>query len=189
MNGNVSAKKIAMVIAFNGFKDSEYLLPKSIFKKAGHAVLTTSNQTGQARGSEGAKTDVDTPIDNLNVNTLDAIVFIGGSGCLDNLDNQNSYHLAREACQHGKILAAICIAPVILAKSGVLKEKKATVWSSPDNQSPVEILKNNKVIYTDETIVTDGNIITANGAEAATEFAHTILDFFTRGGDNFGQID
>ncbi|PIR71487.1 MAG: hypothetical protein COU43_02395, partial [Candidatus Nealsonbacteria bacterium CG10_big_fil_rev_8_21_14_0_10_37_25] len=74
-----------------------------------------------------------------------------------------------------KVLASICISPVILAKAGVLKGKKATVWSSPMDKVPVRILEENEAIYQDKSVVADGKIVTANGPAAAEKFAKAII--------------
>jgi len=68
------------------------------------------------------------------------------------------------------------ISPVILAKAGALKGKKATVWSSPLDRSPIKILEAQGAEFVDEKVVWDGNIITGNGPDAAREFGKTIAD-------------
>jgi len=118
---------------------------------------------------------VDLLVSEVNPAEFDGVVFVGGPGCLKHLDNEDSYRLAKETLSEGKILAAICISPVILAKAGVLEGKKATVWSSPLEKKPIETLKENGATYQEENVVTDENIITANGPAAAQEFGQTIL--------------
>ena len=169
-------KKIVMVIAFRDFRDEEYFEPKEIFEKVGIEVKTASDQKGKAIGAGGGETEVDLLVSEVNPAEFDAIVFVGGPGCLKHLDNENSYNLARETISEGKTLAAICISPVILAKAGVLKDKKATVWSSPLDKKPIEILKENGAIYEEKAVVVDENIVTANGPAAAQEFGQTILN-------------
>jgi protease I len=66
-----------------------------------------------------------------------------------------------------------------LAKAGVLKGKKATVWSSSLDRGPVKILKENGVIYEDKDVVQDGKIITANGPGAAEEFGQKLAEALT----------
>lgn len=172
-------KKIAMIIAFIDFKDEEYFIPREFFEKAGIEVVTVSNQSGMAQGISGAEVMVNIKLDDLKVGDYDSIVFIGGSGCLENLDNELSYSIAWKAVEQNKILAAICIAPVILAKAGVLKGKKATVWSDPLYRTPIEILKKNGAIYQDASFVADGKIITANGPQSAEDFTKAIIKGLT----------
>jgi len=103
------------------------------------------------------------------------VIFIGGPGCLKNLDNEDSYKIAREAVSQDKVLGAICIAPTILAKAGVLSGKKATVWTNPMDKSAVKILKDNGAVFEQKSVVADGKIITGSGHEAAEEFGMKIV--------------
>ena len=172
----LAGKKAAMVIACQDFKDEEYFVPKKILAEAGAEVKTFSNKMGVTVGSGGGETLVDFLVENLNPADFEVVVFVGGSGCLPNLDNENSYRVARETVARNKILAAICIAPVILAKAGVLRGKKATVWNSPADKSDIETLEENGAVFEDKPVVQDGRIITANGPAAAQEFGETISE-------------
>jgi len=171
-----STKKVAIVVAFVDFKDEECFIPKEILEKAGFKVDVVSNNLGIAHGAAGGELKVDFVIDQFKVDDYQAIIFIGGPGCLKNLDNQFSYQVAQEAVSQNKILAAICISPVILAKAGILEGRKATVWSSTLDKSPVKTLQENGAIYQDEKVVVDGNIITANGPAAAQAFGQKIIE-------------
>jgi len=176
---SLQGKKVAMIVAFRNFRDAEYFVPKEILEKAGAKITTASTKIGTAIGADGGDTEVDLLLPNLNVADFDAVVFIGGPGCLEYLDNENSYKVARETITQNKILGSICISPVILAKAGVLKEKRATVWSSPLDRGPVKILKENGAIYEDRDVVQDGKIITANGPDAAEEFGKKLVEGLT----------
>jgi len=176
---SLQGKKVAMIIAFRDFRDAEYFVPKEILEKAGAKITTASTKLGTAIGADGGDTEVDLLIENLNVADFDAIVFIGGPGALDYLDNENSYKVVRETITQNKILGSICISPVILAKAGVLSGKRATVWSSPMDRGPVKILKENGAIYEDKDVVQDGKIITANGPGAAEEFGQKLVEALT----------
>ena len=175
----IENKKIVMVIAFKDFRDEEYFVPKEILEGAGAEVKTASNKMGRALGADGGEVEIDLLVKDLNPADFDVVVFIGGPGCLGNLDNENSYQVAKETVSQNKILASICISPIILAKAGVLKGKKATVWSSPMDRSPVKILEENGAIYQDELVVVDGKIITGNGPGAAKEFGEAIVEVLT----------
>ena len=169
------AKKILMIIAFRDFRDEEYFLPKEIFEKEGFIVKTASTKKGTALGADGGEVEVDFSLDEVDVSQFDAILFVGGPGALKYLDNEKSYQIAKETLNQGKILGAICIAPVILAKAKVLEGKKATVWSSPLDKTGIKILKENGAEYLAQDVVQDGKIITANGPQSAKKFAEKIL--------------
>lgn len=168
-------KKIALIIAFRDFKDEEYFIPKEIFEGKGVKVITASTERGVALGADGGETGVDFLISELEPADFDAVVFVGGPGALKYLDNEISYKIIKETESCGKILGAICISPVILAKAGVLAGKRATVWSSSFDKWPIKILKENGAEYVNEDVVIDGKIITANGPSAAPKSAEKIV--------------
>jgi len=103
-------------------------------------------------------------------------LFIGGSGAQEYIGDENCYRVARETVKAGKILGAICIAPAILAKAGVLEGKKSTVWSSAMDRSAVKILESSGAKYLAEPVVVDGKIVTASGPIAAKKFAEKIIE-------------
>ena len=173
---NLFNKRAVFIIASDNFRDEEYFESKEILENRGMELKTASNKLGIARGTEGGEAKIDLLVSDIKVIDFDAIIFIGGPGALQNLDNEFSYNLAKTASEQKKILAAICIAPIILAKAGVLKDKEATVWSSPSDRSSIEILKQNGVKYINKDVVVDGKIITANGPLAAKSFGEKIAE-------------
>jgi protease I len=176
----VVGKKAVMLIAFRDFRDAEYFVPKEVLEKAGIEVKTASNKKGIAIGADGGEVLVDLLVPEIQVEKFDAIIFVGGPGALSNLDNEDSYKVAKEAVEQNKVLAAICISPVILAKARVLEGKKATVWHSPLDKSGIKILEENGVHFEDKPVVIDGNLITANGPGAAQEFGEKIVEALTK---------
>jgi protease I len=171
----LKGKKIAMVIAFRDFRDEEYFIPKEIFEAGGANVKTASNEKGTAIGTGGGEANVDLLEKEIDPANFDAVVFVGGQGCLKALDNEISYNLIKEAVSQNKVLGSICISPVILAKAGVLQGKKATVWSSPLDKFAVKVLRDSRANYQSAPVVVDGKIITAAGPFAAKEFAEAII--------------
>lgn len=176
----LQGKKIAMIIAFRDFRDAEYFIPKEILEKAGAKITTVSTKSGTAIGADGGDVIVDILLENLNPADFDGIIFIGGPGCLKDLDNENSYKIARETVEQNKVLGSICISPMILAKAGVLSGKRATVWSSPMDKGPVRTLEKRGAIYQDELVTVDGKLVTGNGPAAAQEFGQTIIELLTQ---------
>lgn len=173
---NGANKKVVLVVAFRDFRDDEYFVPREILEKAGAEIKTASNKAGIARGTDGGEAKVDLLVSDVNPTDFSGAVFIGGPGCLKNLDNEVSYQMAKETISQNKALAAICISPVILAKAGVLRGKKATVWSSPLDKSPIRILQENGAVYQDAPVAVDDKIVTADGPAAAKEFTYAIVE-------------
>jgi protease I len=73
--------------------------------------------------------------------------------------------------QKGKVVAAICLAPVILANAGLLNNKKATVAGTE-----AKTIENNGAIYMGPGVTVDGNIVTANAPKASRLFGKTIIE-------------
>ncbi len=162
--------KALLVISPTNFKDEEYFTPKEILEENDIEVITASLKT-EAKSVAGKKVAVDVLLDKATTN-YDAIVFIGGPGASIYFDNTKAHSLAKEFNNKGKIVAAICIAPVTLANAGVLEGKQATVW----NGDYIDKIESKGATYTGEDVTVDGNIITANGPGAAKEFANEIVE-------------
>lgn len=165
-----SGQKVAMIIASQNFRDEELLKPKEILEKAGVEVLVVSTTRGEARGMLGARVTPDLLLSELRVEDFAAIVFVGGIGASQYWEDPLAHRICREALEKGKILAAICIAPVTLANSGVLAGRRATVYPTE-----AEKLREKGAIYTGAKVEKDGKIITASGPEAAEDFGRAIL--------------
>jgi len=172
-------KKILMVVAFKNFKDEEYFVTKEVLEKAGYLIETTSSQKGVAVGTEGGDAVITLLPSEIYPRDYEAVVFVGGEGMGKELDNQDFQKLAQEFQKANKVVSAICIAPGLLAKAGVLEGKKATVWSSILDKSGIKILEANGAIYDKGPVVTDGKIITANGPDAAQEFGEAIVNLLS----------
>ena len=166
--GKLKGKKIVMIIAQRMFEEAEFKYPKEIFDNEGAEVTIASSTLSMATGgSLSVKPDI--LIDDIKVKDFDAIVFIGGFGVTEYFENPQAHRIARQALEANKILAAICMAPRILANAGVLKGKKATCFLNVR-----EDIKAKGGIVSGEMVERDGNIITGNGPGAATKFGETI---------------
>jgi protease I len=160
-----------MIIAPIDFRDEEYFEPKAILEKAGHHVTTASTKIGKITGSRGGIAESTMLLSNVNADSFDAVIFVGGQGSYIFDENPQALNIAKVFYNNNKLTTAICHAPIILAKSGVLKAKKATVFPGDSGE-----LTNLGVNYLANQVVIDGNIVTANGPDAATEFGNTIVD-------------
>ncbi|MDR3281514.1 MAG: DJ-1/PfpI family protein, partial [Endomicrobium sp.] len=134
---------------------------------------TASSKIGELTGRFGLKTKSTLLIDDVNSKDFGAIVYIGGSGATIFFDNFNVLKLANDFFKQLKPVASICIAGVILANAGILKNKKATVFIDGK-----ESLIKCGAIYTAAPLEIDENIITANGSDVAEDFGKAILRVF-----------
>jgi protease I len=164
-------KKILMIIAHENFRDEELLTPKQIFEKNGIKVTIASTDTTPAKGMLGAVVKPDAKVYDEDFSKYDAVVLVGGMGSPVYWDDKKLHEkLIKFYQDETKILAAICLAPGTLARAGLLKGKKATIWKSASD----EITKGGGT-YTGKPVERDGRIITGNGPDAAKSFAEEIL--------------
>jgi len=168
-------KKVGFVISFRDFRDIEYFIPRNILSQKGVKIINISSQKGKALGADGGEVSVDLTPEEFDPENFDGVVFVGGPGMVKELDNERFHQIATKSFEKKKIIGAICIAPALLAKAGILKGKKATVWSDPLNKKPIKILEENGAHYLQQDVVIDGNIITASGPHTAEKFAKSFL--------------
>lgn len=178
------SKKIALVIAHEGYQPIEYGVTKKTLADEGYSVITVSNQDGFARAEDNSKTEVMHTLQTLDLDDIAGLFFIGGPGALEHLDTQDSYDLIRDFSETHKPLGAICIATRILAHSGVLAGKRATGWDGDEELTG--IYQEYGVNYIKEPCVVDDNIITASGPNVAREFAENIVTALEM--DNYDEL-
>lgn len=169
----MAEKRAVFVIAHDGFQSVEYSVPKTLLEQSGIIITTASDKTMPATAHDGSTVDVDMSVADVDINQFDALLFIGGPGALEHLDNQTSYDLINAAVEAKKLIGAICISPRILAKAGILDNKRATGWNG-DNELGA-FFKEHNVHYKNEDVIVDGLIVTAVGPNAAREFAEQII--------------
>lgn len=164
---------VALIIAEANFRDEELFHTKEEIEKAGFSTLVASKSVGVKVGMLGGRATAELPLSKLEIGDFKAIVFIGGTGATQYHDDAEAHSIAKAALTQGKIVAAICIAPITLANAGVLTGKKATVWD-PGDGSSVKKIEGKGASFVNQAVVRDGNVITANGPAAAREFGRTI---------------
>ena len=165
-----AAKKAVFIIAAKDFQDDEFAVPKAVLEKNGAQVTVASTTLSEITGMNGSKAKADILLNDVAVKDYDAIVFIGGTGAQQYLDDPLAQKIAQESVREGKITAAICIAPVILTNAGLLKGKKATCYPTNGN-----LLTAGGVNYTANPVEIDGRIITADGPKSAQQFGEEIF--------------
>jgi 4-methyl-5(b-hydroxyethyl)-thiazole monophosphate biosynthesis len=119
-------------------------------------------------GAHGVKVMVDKKLVDVKIDEYDGIVLPGGSLGAANLGRSVSLiEMIKKLFVKGKLVAAICASPVILAKAGLLDNKKATIYPGMESELPYP---------RGERVVVDGNIITSQGPGTALEFSLRIVE-------------
>jgi protease I len=115
---------------------------------------------------------VDLLLSDVRVADYDAIIFIGNE-TLIYLHDPEAHRIARETVEQGRVLAALCHGPLVLAEAGVLDGKQATAWFGFGSDA-CKKLQRDGAICTYARVQQDGLIITGTGPEATAAFVGAI---------------
>jgi len=166
-------KKVLFIIAPENFRDEELLVPKSFLEAKGVECQVASITTQTATGSMGAEVTPDLAVKDANPADYNAVIVIGGPGSPALANYPEVIDLLKSVDQASQVLAAICIAPTVVAKAGLVKNKKVTCFETEETPN---IISEAGGTYTGKKVTRDGNLITANGPAAAKKFAKTIYN-------------
>jgi len=166
-----TGRSALLVVPARGFQDEELAGTRRALELAGVQVAIASSRTGILMGMLGGTVRADMLLNQANIGNFDAVVFIGGIGAVDYINNATAQNLARQAATQQKVVAAIGTAPSILAAAGLLQGVTATAY--PAEQAR---LLRGGALYTGNAAEKQGLIITAIGAPAAGLFAQAIVE-------------
>lgn len=194
----LKGKKMA-VLAADGFEEIELLGPVWYFRQLGAQVDIVAPKFNPAPARYGLSTPemaknhimaiqylnpvgwvkVDRTADQIKVDEYDAIFIPGGAWNPDNLRyDKDVIRYIREFNQSGKLIAAICHAPVVLASADILKGRKLTgYWNIQTD------LTNAGGIVSDVPVVTDGNLITSRHPIDVADFSKAVESWLTKASD------
>jgi protease I len=165
-----------LMIATDGFEQSELFDPRQALLDAGAQVTLASPEadpiTGEQGGEKGESITPDTTIDQVDAADYDALVLPGGVANPDTLRmNDRAVSIVREMFDAGKPVAAICHAPWLLIEAGVVEGRRATSWPSVRTD-----LANAGATVLDEEVVVDGNLITSRKPDDIPAFNRAVID-------------
>lgn len=162
----IDGKQVLFVI-YDRFEQTEYRVPRSILEERGAVVTVASSSSRAVTGHQGMRVQPDKTLSDVGAADYDAVVFIGGFGYEKN--DPQAQRVAREAVAENKLLAAICIAPITLAKAGVVEGKRVTCTASAYSE-----VRKAGAARSNASVERDGLLITANGPDASRRFGETI---------------
>ena len=161
-----------MVYCFlaDGFEETEAIAPVDMLRRAGVTVKTVGIGKSVITGSHGLSVICDLTDSEVRLtDELDGVILPGGMPGTLNLDASQAVHSAVDfAVSHQKLVCAICAAPSILGRKGLLSGKKAIAF--PGFEKELE-----GAIISKDPVVKDGVFITAKGAGVAFDFGLEIV--------------
>jgi protease I len=172
---NISDAKILM-IATDGYEDSELLEPRRILRERGAEVTLASLQRGKIKGDNDACVEVDCTIDEVETGDYDALVLPGGTKNPDKLRmDERVVATIRAFAEAGKPVAAICHGPWLLVEADVVRGRTVTSWPSIRTD-----LRNAGATVIDQEVVIDGNIVTSRKPEDIPAFTEALIVLFEK---------
>jgi 4-methyl-5(b-hydroxyethyl)-thiazole monophosphate biosynthesis len=163
-------KKI-ILFAAEGFEEIEALTLVDVLRRGGVQCDICSINDYAVTGAHGIVIKADVIIDEVDFRSCDGIVLPGGMPGSENLKNNiRVLELIKDFYMSGKLIGAICAAPIALAEAGVLQGRKITSYPGVKDRL-------GNCIYTENPVEVDGNIITSRGPATSITFAFKILEY------------
>jgi 4-methyl-5(b-hydroxyethyl)-thiazole monophosphate biosynthesis len=157
-----------MVPFAEGFEEVEALTIVDVLRRAGIQVDTVGVVGSVINSAHGIRIMVDKKLSEVTHTDYDAIILPGGNPGYINLGRSTQViEMVKKFNSQNKLIGAICASPSILAKEGLLDNKRATIY--PGNEKLLAYPR-------DKPVVIDGNIITSQGPGTAMEFALKIVE-------------
>lgn len=165
-----------LIMATDGFEQSELQVPLEKLKEAGADVRIASLKEGQIKGWDeddwGDKVDVDLLIANARADDFDALVLPGGQINPDLLRvDEKAIALIQAFAEAEKPVAAICHAPWLLVEAGLAKGRNMTSYKSIRTD-----VANGGAQVCDKEVVIDGNLITSRCLDDLPAFCGAIVE-------------
>ncbi len=154
----------------DGFEEVEALTPLDLLRRAGLEVFTVGINGGTATGSHGITVSCDLTAEAADPNAPDMLILPGGMPGTTHLDASPFVDEAiREVQKKGGRLAAICAAPLILGRRGLLEGKRATCYPGFEGEL------RGAIVSESAGVITDGSITTAKGMGVAFDFGIELI--------------
>ena len=170
-------KKIIEILA-DGFEEVEALAPLDLWRRCGITVISAALSGNSATGAHGVTVQCDISLDDADFSGCDAVFLPGGMpGSLNLYNDPRVIAGLQETVRSGGIAAAICAAPMVLARAGLLTGRRATMYPSPELRSRYCP----GIEFEEIPAVRDGNIITGRGPGAAFALALRLAEALEMG--------
>ncbi len=165
-----------------GFEEAEALVPADLLRRANIETALVTVTGKPVPGSHGITVTADIALEDVDLSKADMVVLPGGGLGYKNLGREPQVErLVKEAAEKGLWVAAICAAPTLLGKWGLLTGKDAVCYPG------MEEGLTGAQARMDQRFVTDGKIITGRAAGSAFDFGLALVEALA-GRDEAGKV-
>jgi len=165
----MSAPRVLVPLA-PGFEEIEAVAIVDVLRRAGVEVSVAGLARGPVRGSHGIELATDAELGALAAQTFDMVVLPGGMpGATNLIEDERVLACVRAHHAKGKIVAALCAAPMVLAAAGIVSGVKVTSHPS------VRAKLGSAEVVAAPRVVKSGRVITSQGPGTAIEFALALV--------------
>lgn len=153
------------ILLGKGFEEAEAIVPADLLRRAGVEVRLVALEGRAVEGSHGITVQADLTLSEVNPDELEMLMLPGGLGGVAAIQNSlGALALIDQAYARGVYLAAICAAPTILARVGILDRRSAVCYPGMEDEM------GSAVVDKGASVVVDGHIITGRAAGSAFDF-------------------
>lgn len=171
-----SGEQSVLILTANNVQDLEFFYPYYRFAEAGLKVDVATPDGGAFTGKQGMGLQETKAIADIDENEYDLLYIPGGKAPAELVKNKDAIALTKRFAQAGKMIAAICHGPQLLAASQLVQGHKIAAWPEVEKE-----ITQAGGTYVDQQTVIDGQFITARWpADLPAHLMHTLKELRMR---------
>jgi protease I len=169
----LTGKNVILVVPRTQFREEEVFEPQRILEREGAIVTIASTVAGPCRGMREGFIEAARALSEVRPDEFDGIVIAGGSSVPEFFwKDKTLTELVTKMSEAGKVVGAISLSTVVLAKAKLLEGRNATVYYLPE---AIEELKTAGARYVKDKLIVDGKLIMAEGPAEARSFSNALV--------------
>jgi protease I len=170
-------KSVVLVVPRTQFREEEVFEPQRILEREGASVQIASTEAGPCRGMREGFIEATLGLEDVNPEQHDGLIIAGGSSVPEYFwKSKPLAELVTKMSEAGRVIAAISLSTVVLAKASLLEGKNATVYYLPE---AIDELTQAGARYVDDRLIVDGKLIMAEGPAEARAFSNAVATALT----------
>ncbi|WP_186565188.1 DJ-1 family glyoxalase III [Lawsonibacter celer] len=173
---------MVVILLGTGFEEAEALVPADLLRRAGIETALTGVAGARVTGAHGVTVEADLTLDAVDPAQVELIMLPGGMGGVESMEaSPAAKALIRQVWDQGRYVAAICAAPTLLARLGIVQGRRAVCYPGMEDKL------GQAQACPGEQVVVDGRLITGEAPGAAFVFGLKLVEVL-RGAGMAAQV-